>query len=148
MDNQYELPCEVCVQTANHCCSTDLVLNMADAMLMMRYAKKMHKDVVLGWHIDDRHEFNNMMMVPNKHNIDVRREPCVFLKDGRCEIYEDRPSICRTYGTQDMRCRYEYSSIFNKDVIAAMTKEDIRMLDEAAIDRDFTILGNIVTFKE
>jgi hypothetical protein len=30
--------------------------------------------------------------------------PCSFLKDGRCSIYEDRPLICRIYGTCNIGC--------------------------------------------
>jgi len=144
-------PCDVCIKTKNHCCTSDLVLNYADAMLMMRNAKDLGKDVILGWHIDNRPEeiVGNMMMIPNKPGLDPRREPCVFLDaSGKCEIYEDRPSICRMYGTQDMRCRYEYAGIDTEAEIAAVDKQKMRELDNMALDKTFGFLAKVVKFVE
>ena len=141
-------PCSECVKTDNSCCTTDLVLNQADAILMMRYAKKLNKDVVLGPHIDNIDGSFSLMMVPNKPGIDIRREPCVFFgSNGKCEIYEDRPSICRLYGTQDMRCRYEFAGMKTEEEIAKVDRVKMRALDEAALDRTLGLLANMVQFK-
>jgi len=123
---------------------TDIQLSFPDAILMMAYAKDLNKDVVLGIHPTGD---GSLMMVPNKPGMDINREPCVFVgKDGRCEIYEDRPSICRTYGEEHMRCRFEYAEIFTKKHIENCSVEDIKELDEAAMDKDFPILGKMVRF--
>ena len=37
------------------------------------------------------------------HNWFLRKEPCAFLKDGRCTIYPIRPTACATYFVVD-RC--------------------------------------------
>jgi len=142
----YDLPCEACMKTDNHCCTTDIHLNLADAILMMGYAKEMGKDVLIGLHpTADSHMI--FMIVPNKPGLDINIEPCIFVgSDGKCEIYEDRPSICRTYGTEHMRCRFEYSNISDEDVIRNCTREDINKLDEAAMDREFSILGKMTRY--
>ena len=134
-------PCEECVQTTKHCCKTDLHLNFADTILMLSYAEKLGKNVVVGQHPEgDR---DTMLIIPNKPGIDIRDEPCVFFgSDGKCEIYEDRPSICRTFGTEHMRCRYEYSNIRTKEEIECMTKEKMRELDDKAMDKDFKIIAD------
>ena len=140
-------PCSECITTTKHCCVTDIVLSMADAMLMMRKAKELNKDVVLGVHPQNGEGFNSFMMVPNKPGIDVTIEPCVFFgSDGKCEIYEDRPSICRIYGTEDVRCRYEYAGMTDAASIASVDKAQMRKLDENALDKSFNILGKIVNF--
>ena len=137
--NKYNLPCEECVQTKNSCCITDIPLSFAEAILMLDYAEKLNKDVVIGEHPEDKHM---MMMLPKKQNMEIRTEPCVFFgSDGRCEIYEDRPSICRAYGNEHMRCRYEFSNITTKEEIAKADKKKIRELDEKALDPNFPILA-------
>ena len=144
MKNDYKLPCKACMTTSNHCCMTDVQLSFPDAILMMGYAKDLGKDVVLGEHPSS---MGTLMMVPNKQDMDINREPCVFVGyDGKCEIYEDRPSTCRTYGTEHMRCRFEYSGITSAFEIAKMNISQIRVLDDAAMDKEFSILGKMVKF--
>jgi len=141
---QLDNPCQACVKTDNHCCKTDIPLNFADAVIMMRYAKDLGKDVVLGEHASG---FGTLMIVPNKPGIDVNREPCVFvMANGKCEIYEDRPSICRAYGTQDMKCRFQNVGMWKEKDIANCSIADIRVMDDLAVDRDFPVLGKMVKF--
>ena len=144
---QLNNPCSACVKTDNHCCRTDIPLSFADAILMMRWAKELKKNVVLGEHPE--HEGSGtLVMIPNKPGIDINLEPCVFFDDnGQCEIYEDRPSICKCYGTEDMKCRYQNVGMWKKEDIANCSPEDIRKLDELALDKDFPILGKMVKFK-
>ena len=88
-----------------------------------------------------------LMIVPNKPGIDINREPCVFVdENGKCEIYEDRPSICRCYGTQDMKCRYQNVGMWKEKDIANCSIQDIKTLDEIAMDKEFPILGKMVKF--
>ena len=137
-------PCEACMKTDNNCCITDIQLSFAEAILMMRYAKDLGKDVVLGEHPSGH---GALMMVPNKQDMNINREPCVFvMADGKCEIYEDRPAICRTYGTQDMKCRYQNVGMWKEKDIANCSIDDIRALDDLAMDKDFPILGKMVKF--
>ena len=142
----YDLPCEACMKTTNHCCMTDIQLSFPDAILMMGYAKDLGKKVVLGVHPTGD---GSLMMVPNKPGMDINREPCVFVgSNGKCEIYEDRPSICRTYGSQHMRCRFENVGMWREEHIGGCTIDMIRKLDEAAMDKDFPILGKMVNFEK
>ena len=61
------------------------------------------------------------------------------MKNGKCSIYEDRPFICRNYGTDFIRCRYEACGISDEQTIRNMTKDDIRVLEKKAGE-----LSNIV----
>ena len=141
-------PCEACVKTDNHCCVTDLHLSFGEAVVMMRYAKDLGKNVVLGPHPESNCQMV-LMMVPNKPGMNVRREPCVFFgSDGKCEIYEDRPSICRAYGTQDMKCRFQNVGMWKEKDIANCSMDDIKALDELAMDKDFPVLGKMVKFEK
>ena len=85
--------------------------------------------------------------VPNKPGMNINLEPCVFFDDkGQCEIYDDRISICKAYGTQDMKCRYQNVGMWKEKDIANCSIQDIRDLDGLAIDKDFPILGKMVKF--
>jgi len=144
---QLDNPCFACMQTDNSCCTTDIPLSFADAILMMRWAKELKKDVVLGEH-PEHAGMGTLIMLPNKPGININREPCVFVGSrGECEIYEDRPSVCRCYGTEDMKCRYQNVGMWKQEDIANCSLEDIKKLDELAIDKDFPILGKMVKFK-
>ena len=43
---------------------------------------------------------------------------CVYLKDGKCSVYEIRPRICRIYGTDPevLPCEYLYPEKVEKKV--------------------------------
>ena len=139
------LPCNECVKTRNHCCRADLHLGIADAVLMVTKADELGIDIVLGQHPEDERSF---MMIPNKPGIDIRKEPCVFFgSDGKCKIYEDRPSICRVYGGTEIRCRFEYAGIEDGAVIDGLNDADIKKLDMDALDMDNSIFNRVVKFQ-
>jgi len=144
-----DLPCEECYEANRTCCVTDIVLNVPDAMLMMKHAKRLGKDIILGWHINEGCE-QMFMMIPRKPDVNVRIEPCVFLNSaGKCDIYEDRPSICRMYGEPEMRCRYEFAGIRTAEEILGLSNEDILILDEEAMKgSDMNIFENLRNFKQ
>lgn len=47
---------------------------------------------------------------------------CVYLIDGKCSIYEDRPSGCKEFDCRDILNDFE-SRPFGKIIIAAINKE-------------------------
>jgi Fe-S-cluster containining protein len=76
---------------------------------------------------------------PNYFNIvergktftDINDENCVFLKDGLCSIYDERPSVCRMYGTDLVKCWFdEYPPETPAKEIMDLSKEDIEKLME------------------
>ena len=52
---------------------------------------------------------------------------CVYLKDGKCSVYEIRPHVCRIYGTDPevLPCEYLYPEKANKTV-EEMTKSILK----------------------
>lgn len=56
----------------------------------------------------------------------VRSKSCIFLKEGRCSIYEDRPVVCRKYGVSVL-CEVIDNDVYSSDKDVA--------LDESAIIR-------------
>ena len=126
------LPCEECVKTSNHCCKTDIRLSIPEMIIMVELAVELKKDFVFGSIPGSDTEF---LILPNEPGLDITTTDCIFLgSDGKCEIYEQRPYVCRAYGTKDLRCRYECSNISTKEEIEKLTKNDIRMLDKIAFD--------------
>jgi Fe-S-cluster containining protein len=52
-------------------------------------------------------EFDHLTKVSGEKPHIVNGDRCNYLKEGRCSVYEDRPSCCRLYGVVDeMRCQY------------------------------------------
>jgi Fe-S-cluster containining protein len=66
---------------------------------------------------------------------DIAIQECVFFLDGKCSIYEDRPDICRIYGTEFMRCRYECVGIHLSEDIEDLTIEDLQNLDKISLEK-------------
>jgi Fe-S-cluster containining protein len=73
---------------------------------------------------------------------DITTQDCVFFIGGRCSIYEHRPDICRIYGTEYIRCRYECSEINNQYTIASLDKKTIQELDNISISK--SKIGNYI----
>ena len=126
------LPCEECVKTKNHCCVADIPYAMLDVLFYRDLANKMGIETHVFRRPGDEHAF---VLLPGdlKPGQDVRQTPCVFLKDGQCSIYEHRPSICRAYGTDYMKCRFDHAGITTESEIAACSEYDIHRLDEEAL---------------
>ena len=66
----------------------------------------------------------------NSENINIREMNCAFFgKDGKCTIYDERPLVCRSYGTSIMPCRY--TGEWSEEQIGKLNKEEIIALDNA-----------------
>lgn len=124
------LPCEECTKTNNHCCKMDIPYHPVDAMWFIKCGEDVGiNDLVLINHP----KFNDMVIIANKNTYgDIQELPCVFLKDGKCAIYNNRPIICRSYGTEFIRCRFEACNIASEDTIKSFKLSDIKRLDEYA----------------
>lgn len=73
----------------------------------------------------------------------LNEENCVFLKSGRCSIYEERPSICRVYGTELVKCWFhnlDYdtpaSTLFDMDekAIKELTDTVVKSNEQTVIE--------------
>jgi Fe-S-cluster containining protein len=129
------LNCEECTKTKNHCCKADIPHDIVTALALVAMGEdKGLKNLGITAH--PNHEtraiiFDKKWIKGNDLNIEDK--PCVFLKDGKCIVYENRPDICRLYGTEFVRCRYEASGI-SPDKIDKLSIQDIKHLDEYAKD--------------
>lgn len=137
-----KLPCEECTKTKNSCCKADTPLHLLDA-LHMKYLVtekyKVLKPSQVLMHPHPNGNANSYFVINctdiKKHDeVDIREHNCVALIDGKCSIYEDRPNICRQYGTEFVRCRFECSNITSEEDIAKCTIEDIKKLNNIAFN--------------
>ena len=82
-------------------CKTDCCYNAP----IPRYLTDMYKDKivnpVLGYHeMCNIPEMGGLQVMPITNLLNKLRNKCPFLtKDCKCNIYENRPQICRDYGT-------------------------------------------------
>jgi len=121
------LPCDECVQTDNHCCLADIPHTIPDAMYLKYKANQLNIECIITSHPKaDKHV---VLVQEHMRGKDVTKFPCIFLSAGRCLIYDDRPTICRAYGTKAMPCRYDISGHTTKFEIGKLTREEIYELD-------------------
>jgi Fe-S-cluster containining protein len=124
-----KLPCEECVQTSNHCCKADIPHHITDALYFKQLANELNIECMIVPH-PANHE-GIMVLVQEKHRAtDISLSPCIFMVNNRCAIYENRPTICRGYGAEYMPCRNVTAGLTTKEEIGALTKEDIRAIEE------------------
>jgi len=79
-----------CIEGCAQCCSGDRWVNLTLKDLR-RIAKRLDKSLV-----DTFNEIAYPRIDGDFWSLKML-EPCTFLKDNRCSIYEDRPSICRIF---------------------------------------------------
>lgn len=129
-----KLPCEECTRTNNHCCKADIPLEVPVALSLIGIGKEKGFNN-LSMHSHPK--FENRVFIFDKswidgNEVDLTMKDCVFFRDGKCAIYEDRPDICRLYGTKWIRCRWEAGGILSYSKISRANMEDIRFYDEEA----------------
>ena len=131
-----KLNCTECVKTSNHCCLADIPIDFITAVSMLEYAKDTGMDISK-LYLTKHPKFEEKGIIIHKDwvdsdgDVDISNKACVFLQEGKCSIYEYRPDICRWYGTDYIRCRWEASSI-TPEQIARATIEDIKFYDDEA----------------
>lgn len=131
-----KLPCEECVKTNNHCCKADIPYDHVTAMCLYIEGKKvLNKDISIVQHP----KFESKALIVDKAwvekgGIDLEGKDCVFLVNGKCSIYESRPDICRLYGTDKIRCRWEAGGV-KPERIAFATADDIKYYDKLAQEK-------------
>ena len=111
------------------CCS-DLV---PFEMTKIKMLKKKHRKL-----------FRGIKLVPKKDMWYIKRTSagkgkCIFLKNSECLIYEDRPPICKYFGSSPiMRCGLEGLDVcppqFEKDRLARIAQEESLALMESMFD--------------
>lgn len=96
------LNCEVCSQTQHHCCKASISFNVMEVIDLVEKATKLGIDVKIRPSKEKPNYFN--LVKKDKPIRSINDENCIFLKSGRCSIYDERPSICRVYGSELVKC--------------------------------------------
>lgn len=122
-------PCSECVKTNNHCCLADIPHFITDAMYYKNLANKMNIECFIVKHPDTKLDGMVVLVNSSMKGKDITRCNCVFFIDGKCSIYEDRPTICRSFGTEVIPCRNEIAGFTTKEEIGALTKKDIKDIE-------------------
>lgn len=134
------LRCEECTKTTNHCCKADIPLGLLDALhmkylLVDKYKLLAKEDVLINLHPNGQESMYyvlNIQDIPKGSEIDIRHHNCAALIDGKCAVYADRPNICRQYGSDFMKCRFDCED--TPVDIGALSFEDIKELDTKAFN--------------
>lgn len=79
-----------CTKGCHHCCYMNIDIFKEEAIAL---AIKIRKKQV--WFNKEEFEIQKDMTSEDRQNQPPR--PCIFLKEGTCSIYKDRPSTCRKY---------------------------------------------------
>ena len=96
------LNCATCAQTQHHCCKASISFTIMEVIDLVEKAEKRDIDVKVLPSKDKPNYFN--IVKKGKVFKSLNDENCIFLKDARCTIYEERPSICRVYGSEMVKC--------------------------------------------
>ena len=126
------LNCELCALTQHHCCKASISFTVMEIIDLVAKAENLGIAVKVRPAKEKPNYFN--LIAKDKIVKSLNDENCVFLKNGRCSIYEERPSICRVYGTELVKCWFHHldydtpaSDIFD------MTDETIKALTDKVV---------------
>ena len=134
--------CEECTKHKWHCCKADIPYTITDVMYMKYLGTEKYKlyepsELYITPHPNEKTEgmYSIVRMKdldPTKDN-DIRHMDCIFFNSGsgKCDVYEDRPMICRQYMSDFMNCRFQHKN-FSSIEFNSMTFQDIKELDEFA----------------
>lgn len=126
------LNCEICALTQHHCCKASIAFNVMDTLHLIHQAEALNIDIKLLPSTEKKDHFNIIKRGKLFKSLDS--ENCVFLKEGRCLIYQERPSICRIYGTDSVKCWFfDFNENTPIDKIFALTQQEIEALTRRAI---------------
>ena len=133
------LNCDICVKTDNHCCKADIPLDIPIALALIEISGLTNLAII------KTPKFPSSVVIVDKNwftdpniPVDIQTKTCVFLKEGKCSVYDHRPDICRWYGTKQIRCRWEF---IEPSKIAKATLEDINYYDKVAMENSSICKG-------
>ncbi len=130
------LNCETCVQTQHHCCKASIAFNIMEVIDLMDKAEKLGIDVKIKKSPDKQDAFN-LIKVGSRNVRSLNELNCVFLSKGKCQIYNERPGICRVYGSEMIKCwfnKFDYDTPIDK--IFKLTDEDVETLTNHILEEN------------
>ena len=83
-----------CRLGCSKCCFVDLSIYQSEAYVILEWVNFLSSE--------EKQNLLNELNVPEsseqKNTLGKKSKPCAFLRNGKCTIYEVRPTICRTQG--------------------------------------------------
>lgn len=129
------LNCETCAKTQHHCCKASISYNIMEVLHLSEKADELGIEIKVLPSKEKPNYFN--IIKRGKPIKNLNDENCVFLNDGKCKIYEDRPSICKVYGTELVNCWFnDFDHDTPIDKIFDMNEEDVKKLTVKAMDNN------------
>lgn len=75
-------------QECSYCCHSEIFIGKPEANLIKKYGK---------YEIDKQRQAKQRAAT-NYNQLSFADKACIMLKDGKCQVYELRPSLCRNHG--------------------------------------------------
>lgn len=116
-----------CAKGCSHCCYLLTTISVADAVLIAE--RLLRKPDWLTWlprlADDARASFHADGSAIGREDYFDNQQPCSFLSDGLCSVYEQRPVACRTHfvTTEPSRC----SSVERNARVSKVDVQDLEM---------------------
>ena len=129
------LDCKVCSLTQHHCCKASIAFNVMEVLCLSQKADELGIKIKILSSKEKPNYFN--IIKKGKPIKSLNDENCIFLINGLCSIYEERPAICRIYGTETVKCWF-HDLAFNTPAneIFDMTEEEIQKLTSSIISEN------------
>lgn len=129
--------CEMCLKSEVHCCKADVPYDVFEALFMLENLKG-KRDVsklTLANHPKAEGKFViiDTDIMDTSKPIAIQEFNCVCLHEGKCLIYENRPSICRMYGTSFMKCKTMVSGCTTPAALDSIVKPNMLYWDKEAM---------------
>ena len=130
------LNCEICAQTQHHCCKASIAFNIMEVIDLMDKAKKLGIDVKIKQSPDKQDAFN-LIKVGSRNVKSLDELNCIFLLNGKCQIYAERPGICRVYGSEMVKCWfYKFDYDTSIDRLFKISEEEVKSLTNAILEEN------------
>ena len=102
-----KLPCNIC---RGRCCKNPVMTKREFKTIRKKYGVPKNTTIIA---------LGKLKGVPGSNGMSPIWDDgtCVYLKDGKCSVYEIRPRVCRDYGHSDaLPCQYLYPEKAEKKV--------------------------------
>jgi len=129
------LNCETCALTQHHCCKASIAFNIMEVIDLLTKAENLGIAAKVRLSPEKQNYFN--LVEKSKPIKSLNDTNCIFLSNGRCLIYNERPSVCKVYGSELVKCWfYDFDYDTPIDTMFNMGANEVEKLTADTIARN------------